>query len=464
MEGIIKADKLRGVVIWICIIGALGGLLFGLDQGFINGSLSFIEKTWHLTVPEGESYAGIMLIGAVVGAGVSGWISRLIGRKYTLLVACVFFVVFCLWGSITNSFEILYWTRFCLGLAVGSASFVVPIYLSEIAPTRIRGAMISLYQFFITLGIFLIYFSNAWIGAEYHSWRLMLGVIAVPAAITLILVFFVPKTPRWLMLKKRDDEAKKVLVKTLNSEKEVSNEIKEINESLKLGNKLKSINSLKMFGKSFFMKVLILGVLLMVFQQLTGINTVIYYSTTIFRDAGFSDPAVATILVGLTNMLATILAIAFIDKFGKKPLLYIGLIIMIITLLTIGFMFTQGHDLAAFEQIIMLVSTLVFIIGFELSLGPIAWVMCAEIFPLEGREIGVTITTLTNWVFAFIVVRFSLTIMNAWGGASLFFIFAGFCIVGIFITKYFIPETKGVSLEKLEANLKNGRKLKSIGA
>jgi len=464
-----QKSKVKGIAIWFCIVAALGGLLFGLDQGFINGSLDFIMKYWGLSLSGGESYAGIMLIGCVIGAILSGWITRAIGRKYMLVIAALFFTIFSFWGSTTHSYEILYWTRFCLGLAVGSASFVVPLYLSEIAPTKIRGAMLTLYQFFLTIGIMGIYFSNTYCDKVYSptwgdaTWRLMLAFIGIPAVVMLVLAFFIPKTPRFLMLKNKEDQARKVLEKTLATNEECDLAIKEIKDGIEQDAKLKASGALKsIIGKGFFKRVLVLGILLQVFQQLTGINTVIYYSGIIFHNAGVSNPAAGTILVGIINVLATIIAIVCIDKFGKKPLLSTGLIIMIITLIINGIMFSIGN-LGTFGQITLVISTLVFIVGFAYSWGPVVWAMCAEIFPLEGREFGMVVTTAVNWIFAFIVVRFSLTIMNSFGGNTLFFIFAIFCIIALIFTKYIVPETKGITLEEIETNLKSGKKLREIG-
>ena len=208
--------KAKSKVLWVCVIASLGGLLFGLDQGFINGSLGFIQKTFHWSTDQGESFASIILIGAIVGAFLSGFISKTIGRKNTLLLAALFFSVFTIWGSMTHSSMVLHFSRVCLGLAVGCASFVVPLYLSEMAPARLRGGFISLYQFTITIGIFAIYVTNTVIGKIYTGtdpWRLMLFVIAIPALFMLICVLTIPKSPRWLMLKGREKEAESVLSK-----------------------------------------------------------------------------------------------------------------------------------------------------------------------------------------------------------------------------------------------------------
>ena len=451
------------------MIASLGGLLFGLDQGFINGSLGFIQKSFHWTTAQGESFASIILLGAILGAFCSGFISKAIGRKNTLLLAALFFSVFTLWGSTTHSASVLYFTRVCLGLAVGCASFVVPLYLSEMAPARVRGGYISLYQFTITIGIFSIFLSNTLIGKVHTGsdpWRLMLGIICIPAIIMLLCVFTIPKTPRWLMLKGREKEAEEVLAKTRGTEAEVQLELAEIKESLKQKEGATKTGVTAMLGKSYFIKIIILGVLLQLLQQLSGINCVIYYSTIIFGKAGFSNPSVATVVCGLVNMLTTLIAIFFCDKWGRKPILYIGLALMFITLALMGSEFIrieggmQVHDLG---QTVMLGSCLVYLLAFGFSLGPLIWVICAEIFPLEARDFGVTVTTMANWIGNYFVVRFSLSIMEKWGGSTLFFFFAFCCLLGFVLVRLYTPETKGVSLEELESNLKKGKRLRDLG-
>lgn len=466
MEANIRA---KAKVFWVCVFASLGGLLFGLDQGFINGSLGFIQKTFHWTTAQGESFASIILIGAIIGAFLSGFISKAIGRKNTLLLAAIFFSVFTLWGASTDSSAVLHFTRVCLGLAVGCASFVVPLYLSEIAPAKVRGGYISLYQFSITIGIFTIYVSNTLISKVHvgsDPWRLMLGIICIPAIVMLFCVFTIPKTPRWLMLKGREKEAEGVLFKTRETESEVNKELAAIRERLKQEEGAKTTSVIAMLGKSYFAKIIILGILLQLLQQLTGINCVIYYSTIIFQKAGISNPSVATVVCGLVNMLTTLIAIFFCDKWGRKPIIYLGLSLMFITLVLLGTEFIRlegGMPIHNLGQTVILGSCLVYLLAFGFSLGPLIWVICAEIFPLEARDFGVTVTTMANWIGNFFVVRFSLSIMENLGGSTLFFIFAFFCLLGFVLIGLYTPETKGVSLEELEINLKKGEKLRNLG-
>jgi MFS transporter, SP family, galactose:H+ symporter len=461
--------KAKSKVLWVCVIASLGGLLFGLDQGFINGSLGFIQKTFHWTTDQGESFASIILIGAIVGAFLSGFISKTIGRKNTLLLAALFFFVFTLWGSTTHSSAVLHFTRVCLGLAVGCASFVVPLYLSEMAPAKFRGGFISLYQFTITIGIFSIYVSNTLISKVHTGtdpWRLMLGVISIPAVIMLICVLTIPKSPRWLMLKGREKEAESVLTKTRETDAEVKKELTEIRESLKQEKGVKKTGVMAMLGKSYFAKIILLGILLQLLQQLSGINCVIYYSTIIFQKAGFSNPGVATVVCGLVNMLTTLIAIFFCDKWGRKPIIYLGLALMFVTLVLLGTEFIRlegGEHIQVVGQTVILGSCLVYLLAFGFSLGPLIWVICAEIFPLEARDFGVTVTTMANWIGNYFVVRFSLSVMEKWGGSTLFFFFAFFCLLGFVLIRLYTPETKGVSLEEIEINLKKGEKLRNLG-
>jgi len=463
-------DNAKKKVFRICVFASLGGLLFGLDQGFINGSLTYIQRTFQWSTSQCESFASIILVGAIIGAFCSGFISKAIGRKKTLLIAALFFTIFTLWGSFTSSVSILYFTRECLGLAVGCASFVVPLYIAEIAPAKYRGGFVSLYQFAITIGIFLIYVSNTGIGIVSKAqdpWRIMLGIIAVPAVIMLSLVLTIPETPRWLMLKRREKDAEDVLCLIRETKNEISEEMTEIKESLGADKEAQAFGAMAMLGKSYFLKIILLGIFLQLLQQLSGINCVIYYSGQIFEKAGFASPMVATVVCGLVNMLTTLIAIFFCDKWGRKPIIYIGLSLMFTTLVLLGIEFMRienGMPLNTLGKTVVLGSCLTYLLAFGFSLGPLIWVICAEIFPLEGRDFGMTVTTMANWIGNYIVVRFSLSIMEAFGGSALFFIFAVFCLSGFVLIGMFTPETKGVTLEEIEINLKNGVKFKDLGA
>jgi len=350
--------------------------------------------------------------------------------------------------------------RVFLGIAVGIASFTAPLYLSEMAPKRIRGALISMYQLMITIGIVLAFLSNTLLSYGGH-WRIMLGIIAIPAALMFLGVSFLPRSPRWLLMKGMEDQALEVLLKLRSSQKLAEIEYKEIKSSLK-SEKQGGIALLK---EAPFRKVIFLGIILQAAQQFTGINVVMYYAPEIFKTAGFAstiDQMWGTVIVGITNVLATFIAIAFVDKLGRKPILYAGYSLMAVCMFALGAVSNGGikGDLEKFSAIGFL---LFFIIGFAMSAGPIIWVLCSEIYPLKGRDFGITVSTATNWVCNTIIGATFLSMLNSWGPGKTYWTYGIANFAFLFVLLYLVPETKGVSLEKIEENLKQGKKLKDLG-
>ena len=453
------------IVYVICLIGALGGLLFGLDQGFIANSLDTIDHVYGLTTAQGEHYSAILAWGGILGALLSGMFARLLGRKKVLMLSGFLFTLLSLISAFLPPLTLLTACRFGLGFAVGIASFTVPLYLSETAPTSIRGGMATLFQLMVTIGIFLIAFTNVIIvkllGHFEISLSLMFGVIVAFAAIMFIGSFFLPESPRWLMLKGKDEQALYVLKRVRSSQTEIDAEVAEIKETL-LENQGSGIQIL---SKGYFWKILLVGVVLQMFGQLVGINMMIYYAPTIFGYAGMTG-LIALLAIPTVNMLFTFPAIKWIDKWGRKKLLYVGAFIMMVAMFSAGFAFlaiTHSAVPSVFAKVTLLLSAVVYIFGYACSWGPVAWVVCAEVFPLKGREIGMTVTTMVNWTFAGVVMANALSFMGAFGNASIFFVFGGFCILAMIFLRLFVPETKGVSLEKIEKNLENGVPLNKIG-
>jgi MFS transporter, SP family, galactose:H+ symporter len=459
------------IVYKVCIIAALAGLLFGLDIAYVNGALSLIAKDFNITstTQQGE-VAGLLLLGAAIGAFFSGGLSRRYGRKKVLIIAALIFTLFTIMGVFATTFKVLLISRLIVGLAVGIASFVAPLYLSEIAPRKIRGGMIAMYQFMITAGIFLMFLSNSLL-ERFGSWRLMLIVLIIPSLIMLVGCFFLPRSPRWLMLVGKKDEAEDVLRKIRTNEEDVKFEIDEIAETTKV-----KTSGFKMLKNKFFLKVLLLGVLLQAFQQFTGMNAFMYYSTQIFQQAGFTNPTIATVVVGLVNMLTTIIAIKYVDKFGRKPILYFGLTVLFISCFVVGFIFKEYYSVEMIKAVAQasmslspalqwttLIFCLLFIFGFSVSMGPIIWIICSEIQPLEGRDFGITVSTMTNWICNAILGEFAIGWLTFVPGIT-FFSFGTVCFVCIFFVLFFVPETKGTSLEEIEMNLREGKKLSKIGA
>ena len=454
----ITASK-QFIVIFVGLTAALAGLLFGLDVGVISGALPFISKAWGLSTKSQEYIVSTLLLGAFFGSIIAGYVSNKWGRKKAILISAVLFATGAIFSSISTSPLLLELSRFYLGLGVGAASFTAPLYLSEMAPEKIRGALISTYQLMITVGIVVAFMSDTFLSYGSH-WRLMLGIVAAPAVIMFIGVSFLPRSPRWLVLAKKNDEAKKVLIRLRETEEEVETEIHDIENSL--SHEQKGWNLLK---NKNYRKVIALGIVLQAAQQFTGMNVVMYYSPKIFDLAGFSSGTQAmwgTVIVGVTNVLATFIAILFVDKLGRKPILYAGYFVMGISMAALGFFFHVGIN-SSLIQYSAIAVLLTFIIGFAMSAGPIIWVICSEIFPLSGRDLGITVSTSTNWLCNTIVGITFLSLLKNFGVGNTFWLYASINLAFIFILFFFVPETKGITLEKIEDNLMAGVKLKKIG-
>jgi SP family galactose:H+ symporter-like MFS transporter len=458
----------KSIVYIICGVAALGGLLFGLDQGFIANSLSTIEAHYHFGVHGGEQYSAILATGGIVGALLSGIFARFLGRKKSLLFAGFIFTAASAVSAFLPPLPVLSACRFVLGFGVGVASFVVPLYLAETAPASIRGSMGTLFQLMITIGIFLIALTNVFIARAFTNpgtaLPLMFLTITIFAALMFFGGFMLPESPRWLMLKGRKEQAVAVLTRTMNTQQEIDSEIEEIEQALH-GPQGAGFG---IVFRGYFFKVLLVGVLLQMFQQLVGINMMIYYSPTIFGYAGITG-LLAAMTVPTVNMLFTFPAIHWVEKWGRKKLLYMGAVCMLITMVAAGIAFqtigaaSNPAAISGTAKAVLLGSAIVYIFGFAVSWGPVAWLVCSEIFPLEGREVGMTITTMVNWTFAGLVMNYALSFMKAHGNSSIFYVFAAFCVVAIIFVALFVPETKGITLEEMEFNLKNGVALRKLG-
>ncbi|MBL5828059.1 sugar porter family MFS transporter [Serratia sp. T13T92] len=446
---------------FVCFLAALAGLLFGLDIGVIAGALPFIAHEFQITSQQQEWVVSSMMFGAAVGAIGSGWLSYRLGRKYSLMIGAVLFVIGSLCSAFAPNNDVLLISRVLLGLAVGIASFTAPLYLSEIAPERIRGSMISMYQLMITIGILGAYLSDTAFSYS-GSWRWMLGIITLPALLLFVGVFFLPRSPRWLASRGRDAEARKVLEMLRDTTEQAKAELDEIRESLKI----KQSGWALFKDNKNFRRAVYLGVLLQVMQQFTGMNVIMYYAPKIFDLAGFASTAQqmwGTVIVGLVNVLATFIAIGLVDRWGRKPTLKLGFLVMAIGMGTLGTMMNIGMDTPA-AQYFAILMLLMFIVGFAMSAGPLIWVLCSEIQPLKGRDFGITCSTTVNWIANMIVGATFLTMLNTLGSAHTFWIYAGLNLVFIFITIALIPETKNISLEHIERNLMAGKPLREIGS
>lgn len=451
--------KNKPFVYVVGFIAALAGLLFGLDTGVISGALPFIKTYFDLTVDQSESLVTAVLIGAVIGTISNGYIGRRLGRHFAIWISAFIFCTGAILCALSVNLEMLVVMRLLIGFGIGLASCSAPLYLSEIAPKDIRGRLITLFQFMITVGIFVSYLTDTAFTPS-GSWRWMFGITFFPAFLMFLAVLILPKSPRWLMLRGQPDEARKVLSRVSSSSADVEKEISDLEVSLKRTSSFREI-----LGSKGFVKVLLLGIILQIIQQFSGINTVIYYAPSIFGMAGFAShigQMWATVIVGLVNMLTTVIAIMYVDKWGRKPILYFGLCTTGASLLLLGYLFDNGIH-GAISQYLAVVLVLTFIFGFAVSLGPIIWILCAEIFPLQGRDLGISVTTSTNWICNAIVGGTFLTLLADFGPAKTFVLFGLCSVIGLFIIRGFTPETKDVSLEEIESNLMAGKRCRELG-
>lgn len=441
--------KLSGTLVLVAIMASLGGLLSGFDMGVISGALLYINQTWELSPLAQGWLVSSAIVGSVIGAAANGILADIYGRKKIIIATAIIFIIGSIMCGYAATANWLIFSRIVIGIAVGMISFVAPIYLSEIAPEKIRGSLVSLYQLALTAGILLSYLINRIFANFEFNWRWMLGSGAIPAVILLIGILFLHDTPRWLISKNKIDEAREVF-KKIYPENDVENHINEIKETLSSSTNNKKVK----LQKWMFMPIFV-GVGLMFVQICTGINTIIYYTPTIFNLAGFADNITAiyaTIGVGIVNFLMTFVAIAYIDKFGRKPLLYIGLIGMLISMFALSGSFAMGDS----GRWLAVGSVVLYIASFAMSLGPVCWIMVSEIMPLKIRGLAMSAATVSNFAFNFIVVLSFLPMLEILGKSTTFFIFGLITILSLFFVYFFVPETKGISLEKIEENWHKG--------
>lgn len=443
-------------LILVTITASLGGLLSGFDTGVISGALLFINESWNLSDYLQGILVSSVLIGAVIGAATNGILADIFGRKKIIIATAIIFISGSILCAAAPDIYILILSRMLVGLAVGIVNFIVPLYLSEVSPKQLRGTIVSLYQWAITAGILFSYLINAVFAHAVYNWRWMLFAGVVPGLILLIGMLFLNDTPRWLVSKGRYDEAKKVFNKIepdMDAEKEI--------EAIKLTLKPQQASEEKFKFKKWMIMPFIAGIGIMFAQICTGINTIIYYAPTIFKTAGFDsnlNAIYATTGIGVVNFLMTIVAIFFTDRVGRKPLLYIGLTGVMLSLAALGCAFRFEELLGDNLKWIAIGSLVTYIICFAFSLGPIGWIIVSEVFPLKIRGVAMSICTLSNFAFNFFVVASFPVMLHRLGGGMTFWLFSLVSLLCIIFVYYFIPETKGISLEKIESNwIKNIR-------
>lgn len=439
----------------VAIIASLGGLLSGYDTGVISGALLFINESWDLTDYMQGILVSAVLIGAVIGAAVNGILADIFGRKKIIISTAIIFIL----GSILCAFApnvyVLIFSRILVGLAVGIVNFVVPLYLSEVSPKQLRGTLVSLYQWAITAGILFSYMINSVFAQAVFNWRWMLFAGVLPGTVLLIGMMFLGDTPRWLLSKNREEEARKIL-QQIEPDVDLDSEVKHIKTTLRYEG-----NGTKVALKKWMIMPAIVGIGIMFAQICTGINTIIYYAPTIFKIAGFDsnlNAIYATTGIGIVNFFMTIVAVFFTDRLGRKPLLYIGLTGVMLSLAALGCAF-RFEDLLGDSMKWVAVGSLVsYIVCFAISLGPIGWILVSEVFPLKIRGVAMSMCTVANFGFNFFVVSSFPVLLHRIGGAYTFWMFAIVSFLCIIFVYYCVPETKGISLEQIEANWIKGVK------
>lgn len=447
-------------LIFTTFVAALGGLLFGFDMAVISGVIPFVKEQFSLSPGAEGWFVSSALIGAILGVALSGELSDRQGRKKSLILAAVLFFTSAIGCALAPSFMILVLARILGGMAVGIASNVVPLYLSEISPAHIRGRLVTCYQLAVTIGILTAYLCNwglqAFIPADQEIiegsvfnfifvqeiWRGMFSLEVIPAVLFFIGLFFVPDSPRWLLKQGREEEGKDILEK-INGKSEAQKQVKDIH--LTLDQEEGSYKELLAPGMRM---ALLIGILLPLFSQFSGINAIIYYGPRILNDAGLSinDALASQIIMGVAIVLFTFIAIWKVDQLGRRILYLVGTAGAAVSLFLTGLCFYIDVN----AGILLLISALSFLAFFSFSIGPLKFVIASEIFPnkIRGRALGISI--LTMWASDAIVGQLTPIFLEGFGTAVTFWVFAGFCVVAYWVIYKLVPETKGKTLEEIQ--------------
>ena len=431
-------------VILISIVGALGGLLFGFDTAVISGTLNFIQPYFGLTEAGLGWTVSSLLFGCIAGVFVAGKTGDHYGRKKILMLAAMLFFISAVGSASSHSLPCFIAARVLGGLAVGVASILSPMYIAELSPAKHRGTLVSLNQLAIVIGILVAFFTNyLLVDTGEDNWRWMLLVMTVPSVLLFFSLFFVPESPRWLVARKQNDTALKVLLKTSGQEFAYT-ELKEIEQTLKIQQESTYRDLLAPKIKP----LLFIGIILAIFQQITGINTIMYYAPKIFANVGQSNDSalLQTIAIGGTNLFFTLVAMVLIDRYGRKFLILIGSAGMSLTLAGLSILYFLNQTSSA----MVLILILGYIAFFAASLGPAVWVLATELFPNRLRSKGMSIAVVALWIACTIVTIVFPIMLEKLSGGITFLIFAVICVASLLYVWKYVPETKGKSLEELE--------------
>lgn len=436
----------RGFILRISSIAGLGGILYGYDMGIIAAAAIFVKRGFALSTVQEELVVSIVLVGAMMGALVGGTVADRIGRRATLVWAAVIFIIGSLLAPLATNVTVLVLARAIIGLGIGFTSVTAPVYVSELSPPQSRGMLIGLYQFALTLGIALADLVGYLLAAQ-QGWRWMFGLAVVPTVLFLVAVVTVPESPRWLFAHARKEEAERVLL-SYTDVAGAQQFLADIQEGLKapVEQRWSALWSPAVRGSLF------VAVGVTVLQQVTGINTIIYYGPQIFAMAGsvsHSSAILSTFVVAMVNVIATVVGISLVDRVGRKPLLYVGVTGMTVALFALSFAFSHQAEVGASMGKVAIACLIAYIACFALSLGAIAWILVAEVFPLRVRGRGMAAGTLGSGISNFVVSFTFLSLIEAIGSAWTFAIYGLLSIATLLFVRFVVPETCGRDLESI---------------
>lgn len=438
------ASSRRIFLIWTSVTAAIGGFLFGYDTAVISGAILFVRRDLRLTSAQTEFAVSVVLAGALIGAALGGYLGDRFGRRRALVVTAIIFGFFGLTTGLSAGLWTFVLSRFLVGSAVGVSSMLAPLYIAELAPKHIRGALVTLSQLAISTGVVVAYYVD-YLLANSGNWRCMFISALVPSVILLLGLIYLPESPRWLSAQGRFSDAAEVLARAENAE--------EVREDLKQLQVLTATDNVgfRDLVQPRFRKPLLVGIGLAVFQQVTGVNTIVYYAPTIFQMVGFGSAGhaiLATFLIGFVGLLTTIVSMFLVDKAGRRLLLLISIGGMGISLVHLALTLSGAHP----AKWMVLTDILVYLAAFDIGLGPVFWLLISEIYPTTVRAEAMSLATMANWGSNFLVAATFLSLVDHLGMRGSFLLFAGLCFVAFLFAAYLVPETRGRTLEQIESS------------
>lgn len=460
------ADNKQNIryVIFLSVVAAIGGLLFGYDTAVISGTVQQVTVQFGLNSMQTGWFVGCALLGSIFGVSIGGMLSDHFGRKKAMIFSAVLFTVSGIGCAFSANFAWLVIYRVVGGIGIGIVSIISPMYISEVSLPKYRGSLVSLYQLAITVGFLVAYLVNYLLldlslsgynpaGSMMRKifvsevWRAMLGAEALPAAIFFLVIFFIPESPRWLVVKHSEPKAQKILMRILRNNDEVRSQIADIKSLSDTEHK----SEWSLIFKPGIFRAVMIGAAIAILGQFMGVNAVLYYGPKIFQDSGLSsgDSLFYQVLVGLVNMLTTVIALIIIDKVGRKKLVYFGVTGMIITLVATGLYFLLGQQIGL-SSVYLLIFFLLYIFSCAISICAVIWVLLSEMYPNNVRGLAMSIAGFSLWIGTYLIGQLTPWMLEHLMPAGTFFIFAVMCLPYLWLIWKKVPETTGKSLEEIE--------------